>query len=136
MDATTPTMEHPEPFRREHQQLDGLMPDLPVPALVATDEDSPELPPIVSPGLDDGPFDLGAAPRLPECWGHRGASANFPENTLMSFIEACKAGADGIETDIHMTADDELVMFHDPELHRTTDGEGRIHDQPWRGVLE
>lgn len=54
----------------------------------------------------------------------------------MSFVEACKAGADGIETDIHMTADDELVMFHDPELHRTTDGTGRIHDLPWRGVLE
>ncbi|WVR09202.1 hypothetical protein IAU60_006264 [Kwoniella sp. DSM 27419] len=73
---------------------------------------------------------------IPECWGHRGASASFPENTRASFIEACKAGADGIETDIHITADNVLVMFHDPELHRTTDGEGLIHKQPWTGVLE
>ncbi|EJT46649.1 hypothetical protein A1Q1_04826 [Trichosporon asahii var. asahii CBS 2479] len=114
MDVTTPTNERPGPVLEEQ---DGLMPDLPVPSLVASDESSPELPPIVSPGLEDKPFDLNAAPRLPECWGHRGASANFPENTLMSFVEACKAGADGIETDIHMTSDDELVMFHDPELH-------------------
>ncbi|KIR28391.1 glycerophosphodiesterase [Cryptococcus deuterogattii LA55] len=73
---------------------------------------------------------------MPECWGHRGASASFPENTIASFVEACKAGADGIETDIHMTTDDVLVMFHDPELHRTTDGEGRIDKLPWKGVLE
>ncbi|WWC91404.1 uncharacterized protein L201_006348 [Kwoniella dendrophila CBS 6074] len=74
--------------------------------------------------------------QIPECWGHRGASASFPENTKASFIEACKAGADGIETDIHITADNVLVLFHDPELHRTTDGEGLIHKQPWDGVLE
>ncbi|OCF44948.1 glycerophosphodiesterase [Kwoniella heveanensis CBS 569] len=74
--------------------------------------------------------------KIPECWGHRGASASFPENTRASFIEACKAGADGIETDIHITADNVLVMFHDPELNRTTNGEGLIHKQPWVGVLE
>ncbi|KAK8843467.1 hypothetical protein IAR55_007124 [Kwoniella newhampshirensis] len=73
---------------------------------------------------------------MPECWGHRGASASFPENTRMSFIEACKAGADGIETDIHMTADNVLVMFHDPDLSRTTDSNGRIDKLPWHGVLE
>ncbi|WWD21001.1 hypothetical protein CI109_105482 [Kwoniella shandongensis] len=74
--------------------------------------------------------------KMPECWGHRGASASFPENTKMSFVEACKAGADGIETDIHMTTDNVLVMFHDPELNRTTDTEGRIDKLPWHGVLE
>ncbi|WWC73276.1 uncharacterized protein I206_107242 [Kwoniella pini CBS 10737] len=74
--------------------------------------------------------------QIPECWGHRGASASFPENTKASFVEACKAGADGIETDIHITADNVLVMFHDPELHRTTNGKGLIHKQPWAGVLE
>ncbi|OWT38862.1 glycerophosphodiesterase [Cryptococcus neoformans] len=73
---------------------------------------------------------------MPECWGHRGASASFPENTIASFVEACKTGADGIETDIHVTTDNVLVMFHDPELHRTTDGEGRIDKLPWKGVLE
>lgn len=54
----------------------------------------------------------------------------------MSFIEACKAGAGGIETDIHVTKDGRLVMFHDPDLGRTTDGQGRITDLPWEGVIE
>ncbi|WWC97730.1 hypothetical protein V866_004615 [Kwoniella sp. B9012] len=90
----------------------------------------------------ENPFDKlqsqagGDGWNIPECWGHRGASASFPENTKASFVEACKAGADGIETDIHITADNVLVLFHDPELHRTTDGEGLIHKQPWNGVLE
>ncbi|KAL7422707.1 hypothetical protein Q5752_001998 [Cryptotrichosporon argae] len=120
------------------------------PALVESAGPSPALTELASPGIDtaDQEFHLGApagagverasagARRLPECWGHRGASASFPENTCMSFIEACKAGADGIETDIHITKDDVLVMFHDPELSRTTDGRGRLHDQPWHGVLE
>lgn len=82
MDVTTPTNERPGPFLQppaEQQEQDGLMPDLPVPSLVASEESSPELPPIVSPSLEDQPFDLAAAPRLPECWGHRGASANFRE---------------------------------------------------------
>ena len=35
-----------------------------------------------------------------------------------------------------MTSDNVLVMFHDPELSRTTDGKGRIGEQPWHGVLE
>lgn len=38
--------------------------------------------------------------------------------------------------DIHMTADHVLVLFHDPQLGRTTTGSGKIHDQPWNGVLE
>ncbi|ODO01710.1 hypothetical protein I350_06536 [Cryptococcus amylolentus CBS 6273] len=88
---------------------------------------------------NENPFDrLSAVNKevMPECWGHRGASASFPENTIASFVEACKAGADGLETDIHMTTDNVLVMFHDPELERTTDGEGRIDKLPWKGVLE
>lgn len=58
------------------------------------------------------------------------------ENTLASFAKACADGADGIETDIHMTRDNRLVMFHDPELSRTTDGKGKIHSLPWAGVIE
>lgn len=112
------------------------------PALTPASDPSPVLSELISPALDDADkgFDLDAPVvklnPLPECWGHRGASASFPENTRQSFIEACKAGADGIETDIHVTADNVLVMFHDPRLERTTDGTGLIHEQPWHGVLE
>ncbi|WVO18255.1 hypothetical protein L204_105965 [Cryptococcus depauperatus] len=94
--------------------------------------------PAVSEFLLEYPFEKAAADKqaIPECWSHRGASASFPENTIASFVEACKARTDGIETDIHMTTDNVLVMFHDPELGRTTDGKGRIDKLPWKGVLE
>ncbi|CAO1614782.1 unnamed protein product [Parajaminaea phylloscopi] len=73
---------------------------------------------------------------LPECWGHRGASAAFPENTIASFDKAVRDGSEGIESDVHVTSDGVIVMFHDPSLERTTDGKGLIKDQPWKGVIE
>ncbi|KAJ3759168.1 PLC-like phosphodiesterase [Lentinula raphanica] len=51
---------------------------------------------------------------LPDCWGHRGASASFPENTLASFEAAIRDGAEGIESDVHVSSDDVVIMFHDP----------------------
>ncbi|CEQ39271.1 SPOSA6832_00764 [Sporobolomyces salmonicolor] len=73
---------------------------------------------------------------VPQCWGHRGASAAFPENTLASFEAAIRDGAEGIESDVHITEDDEIVMFHDPHLDRTTNGTGRIQTQKYHGVLD
>ncbi|OCF41343.1 glycerophosphoryl diester phosphodiesterase [Kwoniella heveanensis CBS 569] len=78
-------------------------------------------------------------PREPqdiECWGHRGASAHLPENTLASFQAAIKEGCDGIESDVHATSDGVVLMFHDPTLDRTTTGKGLIREQPWSGVIE
>ncbi|KAJ7682243.1 PLC-like phosphodiesterase [Mycena polygramma] len=72
--------------------------------------------------------------RLPDCWGHRGASARFPENTLASFEAAIRDGAEGIESDVHVSLDDVVVMFHDPELQRTTDSTGRIRERDWYGA--
>ncbi|KAI0331318.1 PLC-like phosphodiesterase [Cubamyces sp. BRFM 1775] len=71
--------------------------------------------------------------KLPECWGHRGASAAFPENTLASFERAMRDGAEGIESDVHVSLDDVVIMFHDPTLDRTTNGHGNIRDQNWYG---
>ncbi|EPQ59044.1 PLC-like phosphodiesterase [Gloeophyllum trabeum ATCC 11539] len=68
-----------------------------------------------------------------DCWGHRGASAAFPENTLASFEAAIRDGAEGIESDVHMSLDDVVVMFHDPSLERTTDGTGFIRERYWYG---
>ncbi|CAE6440585.1 unnamed protein product [Rhizoctonia solani] len=70
-----------------------------------------------------------AARVLPECWGHRGASAAFPENTLASFEAAMRDGAEGIESDVHVSLDDIVLMFHDPSLGRTTDGSGLIREK-------
>jgi glycerophosphoryl diester phosphodiesterase len=48
--------------------------------------------------------------------GHRGASAVAPENTLAAFVRARELGADGVELDVRRTADDVLVVHHDPEV--------------------
>lgn len=57
---------------------------------------------------------------------HRGFSGKYPENTMMAFNEAIKAGCDGIETDLQMTKDGVIVICHDETINRTTDGEGYI----------
>ncbi len=66
-------------------------------------------------------FVAGPKPRL---FGHRGASGTMPENTLPSFSEALAAGADRLELDVHLSADEEVIVLHDPDLDRTTDGKG------------
>lgn len=49
-------------------------------------------------------------------FGHRGSPRRFSENTTASFEEALNSGADGFETDLRLTADDEAVLFHDDEI--------------------
>jgi len=62
-------------------------------------------------------------------YAHRGASATAPENTLAAFREALAAGADGIELDVHLSADGVPVVIHDDTLERTTDGAGPVSAQ-------
>ncbi|MCL1925451.1 MAG: glycerophosphodiester phosphodiesterase [Defluviitaleaceae bacterium] len=63
---------------------------------------------------------------MTKIYGHRGAKGDYPENTLLSFKKALEAGVDGIELDVHLTKDDELVVIHDSTLERTTTGKGQI----------
>ncbi|NOZ80315.1 MAG: hypothetical protein GXP63_01465 [DPANN group archaeon] len=58
--------------------------------------------------------------------GHRGAMAMEPENTLRSFKKAVGLGVDYVELDIRLSEDEELMVFHDEFLDRTTDGEGPV----------
>lgn len=58
---------------------------------------------------------------------HRGASAQAPENTLAAFRLAAEAGADGIELDVHLSQDGEIVVIHDEQVDRTTNGHGWVH---------
>lgn len=58
--------------------------------------------------------------------GHRGASAAYPENTMLAFRKAIEAGADALEFDVHATKSGEAVIIHDETLERTTNGHGRI----------
>jgi glycerophosphoryl diester phosphodiesterase len=66
-----------------------------------------------------------AVPR-PIVFGHRGASGEAPENTLVAFERALSQGAAILETDVHVTRDGEPVIAHDPDVSRMTDGQGVI----------
>jgi glycerophosphoryl diester phosphodiesterase len=63
-----------------------------------------------------------------EIWGHRGAYDNAPENTLTGFQMAADMGADGVELDIQLTKDGEVVVIHDETVDRTSDGFGYVKD--------
>ena len=65
---------------------------------------------------------------MPRVIAHRGDSHNYPENTLPAFRSAVDMGIDVVETDIHITKDGVLVIWHDPTLERNTDGTGRVED--------
>jgi len=59
---------------------------------------------------------------------HRGASVTHPENTLPSFAAALAAGAPVVELDGRLAADGVPVVMHDPDVSRTTDGSGYVHE--------
>lgn len=62
----------------------------------------------------------------PLIFGHRGASAYAPMNTLPAFDLAARQGADGIELDVWLSADGHLMVIHDAEVDHTTDGSGHV----------
>lgn len=64
----------------------------------------------------------------PVVLAHRGGSAIAPENTLAAFKKSSELGVQGFEIDIRLTKDEEIIVFHDEYLDRTTDGAGRVAD--------
>jgi len=63
-----------------------------------------------------------------EIVGHRGAMAYAPENTITSFEKALSLGATSVELDLRFTADHQIVVIHDEDITRTTNGQGRVID--------
>ena len=61
-------------------------------------------------------------------FAHRGYSAKYPENTMLSFKKAEKTGAHGIELDVQLSKDGEVMVIHDEKLNRTTNGNGFVKD--------
>ena len=65
---------------------------------------------------------------LPRVVAHRGDSHTFPENTIEAFISASSMGIDVIETDVHLTKDGKIVIWHDNTLERNTNGSGLVEN--------
>ena len=70
---------------------------------------------------------MAAAPRFA---AHRGGAGLWPENSLAAFAGALALGIDLLELDVHLSADDEVVVIHDATLERTTEGTGAVQAWP------
>ena len=57
-------------------------------------------------------------------FAHRGASSDYPENTILALKEGIKSGASGLEIDVHKSKDNKLVVIHDEDIERTFMGRG------------
>jgi glycerophosphoryl diester phosphodiesterase len=75
------------------------------------------------------------APPRPRVMAHRGASGDYPENTMPAFAAAVDAGADYIELDVHCTRDGEVVVVHDEDLLRVA-SDGRLVGEMTMAELE
>jgi glycerophosphoryl diester phosphodiesterase len=81
----------------------------------------------------DAPFEIAENPwRVhgadPLNYAHRGGVIDFPENTLFAYAEVALLGADVLEMDVYQTRDNELVILHDLDVDRTTNGTGLVAD--------
>lgn len=65
---------------------------------------------------------------MTKIYAHRGASGYAPENTLEAFALAAEQGAQGVELDVHLSKDGEVVVAHDEQVDRVSDGEGLLVD--------
>lgn len=70
----------------------------------------------------------------PVVLAHRGDSINYPENTMPAFESAAAMGVHVIETDVHLTSDEEIVIWHDDTLERLSGDSRRIGDMTWKEI--
>ncbi|MCD2501350.1 glycerophosphodiester phosphodiesterase [Clostridium sp. NSJ-145] len=69
-------------------------------------------------------------------FAHRGFSSKYPENTLLAFEKAIEVGVDGMEFDVQLTKDGEIVIIHDETIDRTSNGSGRVKDFTYEELLQ
>lgn len=75
--------------------------------------------------------------KKPILLAHRGFSGDYPENSPLAFQMAIeKTQVDGFESDVHITKDGRLVVFHDASVERTSNGAGFIKDYTYDEMLE
>lgn len=68
----------------------------------------------------------------PLVFAHRGSSAAFAEHTRAAYLQALADGADGVECDVHLTRDQHVILLHDANLDRTSDGTGPVAERTLR----
>lgn len=71
---------------------------------------------------------MNAVNEGPRVIAHRGASDRWAEHTRAAYLQALDDGADGLECDVRLTADREIVCWHDSTVDRTSDGHGAVHE--------
>ena len=59
-------------------------------------------------------------------WAHRGLCRKYPENTTEAFLAAARYDITGVELDVHLSRDEEIIVIHDETVDRTTDGSGKV----------
>jgi phosphatidylglycerol phospholipase C len=74
--------------------------------------------------------------KRPQCIAHRGYKAKYPENTLSAFRAATNAGAHAVETDVHITKDEVVVLSHDANLKRCYGVDIKIADKTWDEIKD
>lgn len=111
----------PEGSVRSMRKLNGVTQDLWDALIITPDKKSLEF-------VRFGAGEDRLVKQRTKVWGHRGASGYAPENTLEAFRLAAEMGADGVELDVQITKDGELVVAHDERIDRVSDGSGLIAD--------
>ena len=69
-------------------------------------------------------------------FAHRGYSAKYPENTIAAFQAAANLPIDGVEFDVHLTKDQQVVVIHDESVNRTSNGIGYVKDMRLKELRE
>ncbi|MCY9375446.1 glycerophosphodiester phosphodiesterase [Bacillus sp. T17B1] len=72
---------------------------------------------------------------MTKIFAHRGASGQYPENTMLAFEKGIEAGVDGIELDVQLTKDGRMVVIHDERLDRTTSLKGFVKDTVYDVIM-
>ena len=65
---------------------------------------------------------------MTQIWAHRGASGYCPENTIEAFEKAIEMNSDGIELDVQLTKDGQIVVCHDELIDRVSNHKGFLKD--------
>ena len=79
---------------------------------------------------------MSGTTKMPQTIAHRGYKAKFPENTMSAFRGAADVGTHAIETDVHLTKDDVVVLSHDGDLKRCFGKDEKIIDCCWEDIRD